>query len=113
MPPIPFVRSANQKRFASPSQEPDPAALPVGLSVWLNEKDRPQPSVRSSEQGISGQGFASSGLPDGVYSLQYRGIVGIWSVNISMNIRLVDRTRHEGILILPSTVSEVTISAPV
>lgn len=77
IPPIPFCLSANQNRLATPSHEPDPAALPVGLCVWLNEDERPQPSVRSSGQGNNGVGFAISGFPVGVYSLHFRGMLGI------------------------------------
>lgn len=76
-PPTPLSLSANQNKFATPSQDPEPAALPVALFEWLREKERPHPSVKSSAHGTIGQGFARSGFPDGVPSLQYRGIAGI------------------------------------
>lgn len=77
IPPTLLVRSANQNRFAIPSHEAVPAALPVSSGKWLIENENPHPSVCPSGLGANGVGFASSGFATGLNSLQSLGRLGI------------------------------------
>lgn len=77
IPAIPVFRSTNQNKFAMPSHEADPAALPVELFECEIANDRPQPSVRPGGMGARGVPFARRGFADGQLSSQARGLSGI------------------------------------